>query len=845
MKTQLCAWILLAAAVVAQAQNDNSITISGRVVDDATSQPIIDFVVQRGSTNFTSSGEIFWQHYMMGDPRTPGVWSGKMENQDQAVRILAPGYIPEILKIESFTNGQNSGLEVRLKHGAVVQGVVLDADGQPVVGAKVYLATVQRVYLMDGKSEYGEFRGDSTTTDGAGRFALHGEGRTSQKVVIASADNQLVWPVVQSDPKQELTITLSKPGTLIVRYDIPGDTMEAKPELRLMNTNRDETLWKDISFGFSFTVTNGGQIVLTNLTPGTYNFRRYKTDGAHGAENEQQTVVVEAGKTQYADMVRTNGQHIRGKVLGLDVAKASGGYIFVKSAEATGLPWPQRSRNEQNEFKYRTFDVSQFGADGTFQTAMLAPGTYTVAADVYPPKGSSPPYRNDNPDYVAVAKVTVTTNAMPPVTLKLAQAQYVDVAGTVVDDKTGTPIPTTIQSGKVNPDKPDEIIWSPGYMVPGTPGQFSLWDLTKDSAFRVLANGYLPQAFRRNNIIASRHTANLQIRLQRGATIRGLVLDHAGQPVAHAKVILAPLDLGEMPQKPILWGSLAGEGYTFATTDHAGHFSIGGVGENPRIIVVTDDGQMVQPVQTKLSDADLKITLPKPATLIVHYDIPGDQPKADIGLTLHTNELEMPLWKDIVSDVWTNVPNAGQIIFTNLAPGTYNFSRTKTGGTTNCGYAFIFGNPLKVVQFNPQTILLKPGQTQQVNMVRSTGQRVQGRVTGMRSITNTAGAFLYVASANAIRNPNDFKTNNLEPCYDAVFLDTNELFQTALLEPGTYTLVAEVYVWDKFKPHEYADYEPQYGGILWSNPQQLAYVGSAIVTITANAMPPVKIELHP
>jgi hypothetical protein len=205
----------------------------------------------------------------------------------------------------------------------------------------------------------------------------------------------------------------------------------------------------------------------------------------------------------------------------------------------------------------------------------------------------------------------------------------------------------------------------------------------------------------------------------------------------------------------------------------------------------------------------------------------------------------MPLWKDIVSDVWTNVPNAGQIIFTNLAPGTYNFSRTKTGGTTNCGYAFIFGNPLKVVQFNPQTILLKPGQTQQVNMVRSTGQRVQGRVTGMRSITNTAGAFLYVASANAIRNPNDFKTNNLEPCYDAVFLDTNELFQTALLEPGTYTLVAEVYVWDKFKPHEYADYEPQYGGILWSNPQQLAYVGSAIVTITANAMPPVKIELHP
>jgi hypothetical protein len=30
-------------------------------------------------------------------------------------------------------------------------------------------------------------------------------------------------------------------------------------------------------------------------------------------------------------------------------------YIYVKPAESTGLPWPQRSRNEQNEFKYARF----------------------------------------------------------------------------------------------------------------------------------------------------------------------------------------------------------------------------------------------------------------------------------------------------------------------------------------------------------------------------------------------------------------------------------------------------------------------------------------------------------
>ena len=49
----------------------------------------------------------------------------------------------------------------------------------------------------------------------------------------------------------------------------------------------------------------------------------------------------------------------------------------------------------------------------------------------------------------------------------------------------------------------------------------------------------------------------------------------------------------------------------------------------------------------------------------------------------------------------------------------------------------------------------------------------------------------------------------------------------------------------QFKPHEYADDEPQYGGILWVPPRKLAYVGTAKVTVTANVAPMVKIELHP
>lgn len=77
-----------------------------------------------------------------------------------------------------------------------------------------------------------------------------------------------------------------------------------------------------------------------------------------------------------------------------------------------------------------------------------------------------------------------------------------------------------------------------------------------------------------------------------------------------------------------------------------------------------------------------------------------------------------------------------------------------------------------------------------------------------------------------------------------MFLNTNGVFQTALLEPGNYTLMAEVYGWDKAPQSERVpDDEPQYGD-RWI-PQRLTYVGSVDVTVTTKTEPAVKIDLHP
>ena len=56
---------------------------------------------------------------------------------------------------------------------------------------------------------------------------------------------------------------------------------------------------------------------------------------------------------------------------------------------------------------------------------------------------------------------------------------------------------------------------------------------------RVLAAGYLPQPVTPEPVTVPAEITNLVVRLNRGGTLQGIVLDHAGKPVAGAHVLLA------------------------------------------------------------------------------------------------------------------------------------------------------------------------------------------------------------------------------------------------------------------------------------------------------------------
>jgi hypothetical protein len=135
-----------------------------------------------------------------------------------------------------------------------------------------------------------------------------------------------------------------------------------------------------------------------------------------------------------------------------------------------------------------------------------------------------------------------------------------------------------------------------------------------------------------------------------------------------------------------------------------------------------------------------------------------------------------------------------------------------------------------------RTLTVEAGQTQRVDIVRSSGHSIRGQVAGIRS-TGAPGAYVYAYSSQT-NNLADMVSGNLagmrsgrERPFDLVTCGEDGQFQLARLEPGDYTVVALVVV-DPDDP------------VNFGRPD---FAGTANVSIASGASPPepLKIELQP
>jgi hypothetical protein len=398
------------------------VEFGGLVVDHETGKPVERFGLQWGLPMTAEATEIGWGGITQSPrARKGGKFHEKLgsgRGRIFALRILADGYLPQPVTPQPVTTpAKNTNLVVRLKRGFEVRGRIVDHTGKPVSKAIVCLGGNQVVDVVDG--ELGHFAGSKTLTDDDGRFVLQGVDKAKKHNLVVSANSPHIWRADMPELGKEAKIALPEPATLKIRYQIPGTRDKARFRLHMKTWEIER--WKGVVESVQeIEIPNGGEVVLNNLAPGTYDLARVKTiyvgGFGQGAFCGRRDVTLEPGQSVEAGCVRSVGHPITGQVVGLGGAGVNGAFLFVREAEVTGNPL------NRDEWKMVTFDAQAVDVEGHFKTEHVAPGTYTLVVYAYKPEDRSGPRHSGErlPDLIGSAKVTVEADRRPePVRIEM------------------------------------------------------------------------------------------------------------------------------------------------------------------------------------------------------------------------------------------------------------------------------------------------------------------------------------------------------------------------------------------------------------------------------------------
>ncbi len=411
--------------------------------------------------------------------------------------------------------------------------------------------------------------------------------------------------------------------------------------------------------------------------------------------------------------------------------------------------------------------------------------------------------------------VKIEIVAAKPAAKRTAASSRTTVRGKVVDDVTGKPVANFItQAGKFDPGDPAKVVWGFSETRGGPKdGSFSAtvrW--SEGWTARIIAAGYLPQPVLTQPPPPDQDRIEVVIRLKRGDTIRGRVLDHTGGGVAKAGVYLAGpgvIGLAEGPRNELQSATVH--------TDGEGRFEIPGRGKDSKAIFVSAGSLFVWRADLPEPGQEAIVRLPEPAKLHIRYDIEGGPPTAEVRIELRT--WDMPEWKALVNVVRRVDVKAGEdgLLVDNLPPGVYDISRIKHTRAGNTGRDIMLDRQLKLT--------LASGKTTAYDLVRKTGTPISGDVVGLPK-EGVNGVFVYVRDQRASGDPRSKLDEWKLRTFDGLALEGNGPFKTERIPPGKYKVVVQAYRQETRK-------EMSRSG--WRLPK---WIGTADVTVPESGEPP-------
>lgn len=366
-------------------------------------------------------------------------------------------------------------------------------------------------------------------------------------------------------------------------------------------------------------------------------------------------------------------------------------------------------------------------------------------------------------------KLPTLQMASPAPAPKPAPEPYLDVTAKVIDDETGKPVEKFALQGGMKQD--GRITWgfwmqSPGNYPGGTLTHRFSGMIGTEQVMRVIADGYLPEPV--TGVMGQPPIDDMVVRLSRGGTLRGKVLDFDGKPAAGATLYLAgaqPVSLRD--GKPEYFGG------SKTTTDEKGQFRLRGMPKETSTVFVVAQSVRPWPMEVKSVEEPIEVKLPEPGKLHVKYDIEGAT--AVGAIHLHIKSWEMPAFKGVDSMDKPSVNNGSEIVIDHLAPGTYDLARHVQAG--NHG---LFADRT--------TVIIEAGKTAEAAFVRKEGAAVSGKITGIAEDEKIESAIALVHGAELPAGERQM----FAPVFDAVTVKDG-VFKTSKLAPGIYNIHVQVY----------------------------------------------------
>jgi protocatechuate 3,4-dioxygenase beta subunit len=502
------------------------ITVHGKILDAATGSAVEGAEVRLGFSSFrTASSDARGLFVVRGLPLEETHYG------NSALRVLHPDHGTHTAHVMVLGRGEQAPLEVRLTAaGHDVEGEVKDAEGRPVANAQVWLESI-------GAESGFTSPGDRTVSGPDGAFRLEEPTWLRynlvhlQVMVVASHSTHAIGRVGPLDFPEtgkawpRIEVVLQKGATLEGKVLGEGAKALAGARITVRRSRADTPATQDVGALLAARTGYTGK-------DGTYRILGLEwgpveaTVECLGYALETVKGITVGPDPARRDFTLGRGQAIRGRVVDTEGAPIPGAEV---TAIAEGGPSPV---DDGSEFKERIerrmrsgLASSRTDDGGVYEMPDLPRGAYTVLARV---SGHEP----------SQAEGVIAGESAPDIVLPRFSA----VRGTVAAAGMGSAIPVfTVnvidRARRAASDANDWRVGSQGDLTyRGPMGRF-LYDGLRPGDYELIVSspGFL--AFHADVRLEAGQELPIEVRLERGARIEGVVLDaETGAPVASVNV---------------------------------------------------------------------------------------------------------------------------------------------------------------------------------------------------------------------------------------------------------------------------------------------------------------------